>query len=122
MSSCTTINGKVCPSRMNDGRAFTDYRPRCIINSELMSEVRDNNMIASSYESRMYLQKNADTIIQRSHNSAFENLACACTPYQNEVMGINTMQPERYIVKCNSASCYREEVNPSGIGDGRQYY
>jgi hypothetical protein len=87
-----------------------------------MSEVRDNNMIASSYESRMYLQKNADTIMQKSHNNAFENLACACTPYQNEVMGINTMQPERYIVKCNSASCYREEVNPSGIGDGRQYY
>jgi hypothetical protein len=106
---------------MNDGRAFTDYRPKCITNTELMSELRNNNMIASSYESRMYLQKNADNIIQRSQASAFENLACACTPYQNEVMGINTMQPERYIVKCNSASCYREEINPSGIGDGRQY-
>jgi len=122
MSSCSATNGKFCPSRMNDGRTFTDYRPRCMINTDLMQELKSNNMLTSSYESRMYLQNNADTIMQKQKENAYNNLTCACQPYENDVSGIDTMQPERYVIKCNSVSCYREEVNPGGIGDGRNYF
>ena len=121
MSSCNAKNSKFCPSRMNDGRTFTDYRPRCIINTDLMQELRSNNMVASSYESRMYLQKNAESIMQKQMETAYKNMDCACQAY-DENSGINTMAPEKYVVKCNSVSCYREEVNPNGIGDGRGYF
>ena len=122
MSSCSAYKGKICPSRMNDGRAFTDYRPRCMINSDLINDLRQKNVINSSYDSRMYLQTNADSIIQSAQADAYEKLACGCKAYDNEVYGIDTMAPERYAIRCNSVSCYREEVNPNGIGDGRKYF
>ena len=122
MSSCSGFKGEVCPSRMNDGRAFTDYRPRCIINSDLIDNLRQKNVINSSYDSRMYLQTNADQIIQDAQASAYENLSCDCKEYDNHINGIDTMAPERYTVRCNSTSCYRAEVNPNGIGDGRNYF
>ncbi len=40
-----------CPIKMADGRAFTDYRPRCMVNSELLSDVYNNSMVRTSYES-----------------------------------------------------------------------
>lgn len=121
MNACSIDKRKVCPSRMNDGRAFTDYRPKCVVNAELMSDLHKQNVLASSYESRMYLQNNAEKMMQMAEKNAIENMLCACSPYENEVQGIDTMAPERYIVKCNSATCYREEINPRGIGDGRLY-
>ncbi len=122
MSSCSAFKGKVCPSRMNDGRAFTDYRPRCMVNSSLMNELKQNNMAESSYESRMYLQNNADIVMANDQRNAYENLTCDCKAYNNEVFGIDTMAPERYVVRCNTVSCSRQEVNPNGIGDGRSYF
>jgi hypothetical protein len=122
MASCNTINGKVCPSRMQDGRVFTDYRPRCMINAELMVQMQDQNMMPSSYDTRMYLQKNAENIMQVAQNNAFNNMDCHCTAAGNQMKGIDTMAPERYVVKCNSVACTRQEVNAGGIGDGRQYY
>ena len=41
-----------CPPRMSDGRSFTDYRPRCAINAELMTDLTNQNLAKSSYESR----------------------------------------------------------------------
>ena len=121
MSSCTADKRKLCPSRMNDGRTFTDYRPKCVSNADMLVDLRNKNVLTSSYDTRMYLQNNAENMMQKSQQDAVANMMCACSPYENEVNGIDTMQPERYIVKCNSATCYREEVNPGGIGDGRMY-
>lgn len=121
MSSCSAKNGKYCPSRMNDGRIFTDYRPKCIVNADLMQQLRSNNVTASSYDSRMFLQKNAEMIMQKQKEDAYNNMDCACQAYDPN-SGIDTMAPEKYVVKCNSVSCYREEVNPNGIGDGRNYF
>jgi hypothetical protein len=121
MASCNTINGKVCPSRMQDGRVFTDYRPRCMITADLMAQMRDQSMLPSSYDTRMYLQKNAENLMQVAQKNALENMDCSCTAAGNQMLGIDTMAPERYVVKCNSVTCSREETNSSGIGDGRQY-
>lgn len=121
MASCNTINGKVCPSRMQDGRVFTDYRPRCMITAELMAQMRDKSMLPSSYDTRMYLQSNAENLMQTAQKSALENMDCFCTAAGNQALGIDTMAPEHYVVKCNSVTCYREETNPGGIGDGRMY-
>ena len=60
-SSCSGKNlADMCPSRMNDARAFTDYRFRCDKNAELMSQVAASKLPASSYDSRMFLQRNAE--------------------------------------------------------------
>ena len=53
-----------CPLRMSDGRSITDYRPKCIVNYELMEHISEKNLVRSSYETRMYLQSNADTIME----------------------------------------------------------
>ncbi len=120
MSSCSATQGKFCPSRMHDGRAFTDYRPRCIVNAELLQNLRNNDMPVSSYDSRLYLQQNAESIIEKSMQNAYNNLLCPCKAY-DDIAGIDTMEPERYVVRCNTTSCTRDEVNPLGIGDGRAY-
>lgn len=116
MSCCTAPQQKMCPMRMNDGRVFTDYRPRCMMNHAIMSELVANKMVASSYESRMYLQQNAENIIQQLQTNAKENAQCG-------VCKDNTglLHPERYVVKCDTVSCQRQEVNPDGLGDGRFY-
>ena len=63
-STNSSVNNSGCPLKMSDGRPFTDYRPRCAINADLMTDLDKNNMIKSSYESRMYLQHNAEKIIE----------------------------------------------------------
>lgn len=110
----------MCPSRMSDGRAFTDYRPRCAINAEIMGLVSKANMLQSSYESRMYLQQNADAVMNMQRNFAINNIA-PCAPCTRPFNEAGTMLPERYVVRCNGVSCTRTEVNPNGLGDGRAY-
>ena len=110
----------MCPARMADGRAFTDYRPRCAVNAELMSFVTNAGMVQSSYESRMYLQRNADKVMDVQRNTAIGNLA-PCAPCKRPLTDAGTMLPERYVVKCDAVSCSRVEANPTGLGDGRAY-
>lgn len=109
-----------CPVRMADGRAFTDYRPRCETNAEIFRDIIANNMVGSSYETRMYLQHNTDAIITSERNKAIERLT-PCAPCPRSLNDPGTMLGERYVVRCNGMSCDRVEVNPNGIGDGRSY-
>lgn len=124
MSSCSTCTGNnptvECPTRMSDARAFTDYRPRCIVNAELMQMVSNAKMVQSSYESRIYLQRNADDVMKYERQKAMERLI-PCAPCKRPFTDQGTMEPERYVVRCNSSTCERTEVNPDGIGDGRAY-
>lgn len=124
MSSCTSCEAKnpmpECPSRMEDGRAFTDYRPRCAVNSELFNMLAKVNMTQSSYEARMYLQKNADEFMQLEKNKVIGNIA-PCAPCTRNPADPGTMLPEKYVVRCNGVSCERHEVNPMGVGDGRNF-
>ncbi len=43
---------------MHDGRAFTDYRPRCEVNNMMMRKYNTSN----DHEYRMFLQKNGNKI------------------------------------------------------------
>jgi hypothetical protein len=124
MSSCKTCDGNApvvqCPTRMADGRAFTDYRPRCVVNAELMQALHQNKMVQSSYESRLFLQHNADQWIEQERSRALQNLI-PCAPCKRPFSDPGTMLPERYVVRCDGVSCSRSEVNPLGVGDGRLY-
>ena len=105
----------ICPSRMIGGHAFTDYRPRCVVNSELLSSVEG---VKGSYESRMYLQNNAEKVMEDDRRRAQERLM-PCAPCTRPLDESGTMLPERYVVRCDSVTCARTEVNPNGLGDGR---
>lgn len=121
-SSCSAPNPVVtCPTRMSDGRSFTDYRPRCAVNAELMQLVSNNNMVQSSYESRMYLQNNAEAFMDMERDKAAQRLIPCAPPCDRPTSEPGTMLPERYVVRCNGATCTRTEVNPEGVGDGREY-
>lgn len=119
MSCCTDTNNKTCPSKMADGRAFTDYRPRCHVNAELFNNLVKNNIIQSSYESRMYLQNNAEKIIDNDRDNAIQRLY-PCAPCKRNFNDSGTMLPEKYIVRCDATTCYRTEFDPNGLGDGRK--
>ena len=119
MSCCSSTQKTNCPTRMNDARAFTDYRPKCMVNSDFMSYLQKNKIVPSSYESRIYLQKNAEMIMKQEQKNAIDNVLCSPCPRPLTDMG--TIEPERYVVKCDTVTCNRKEINPDGIGDGRQY-
>lgn len=110
----------VCPTRMADGRAFTDYRPRCVVNAELLQNVAGQKMVQSSYESRMYLQTNAEKVMEDERKKAVERLI-PCAPCMRPFSEPGTMLPERYVVRCDGVTCERKEVNAAGLGDGRNY-
>ena len=124
MSSCSSCSApnpvQTCPTRMSDGRTFTDYRPRCAMNAELMQLVSQNNMMQSSYETRMYLQQNAEAVMQMQRDKAVQRMV-PCAPCERPLTDAGTMLPERYVVRCNGTTCTRTEVNPNGVGDGRDY-
>lgn len=122
MSCCEAKEPKPhCPLRMSDGRSFTDYRPRCEINSELFSDLKQNKMPSSSYESRMFLQQNADLIMERSRLNTLENMM-PCAPCQRPFSDSGTMYPQKYVVKCSATNCEKVEVNPSGLGTSTRLY
>ena len=102
--------------RMNDGRSFTDYRPKCISNYEIINNLSHQNITNSSYESRMFLQKNAENIMKKMQSDAEQNVKCGECKDNSGIL-----HPERYVVKCNTVSCQREEADQFGFGDGRLY-
>ena len=104
-----------CPPHMADGRHFTDYRPRCLIN--LATTTVENNTM-NSYEFRQYLVHNADNIMRQNKIAVYqENLCGPCMdPYD-----IGTMLPEQTIVECNANTCKTFTNDPNGLGVGRQY-
>lgn len=103
----------MCPTRMSDGRAFTDYRPRCVVNAEVNAK-----MARTSYESRIYLQQHAEEVMEAERQKAIDRLS-PCMPCKRSFDDMGTMLPERYVVRCDAATCERIEVNPRGLGDGR---
>lgn len=122
--SCKSCSGNnptvMCPSRMSDGRAFTDYSPRCHANARLMNALESAKLMQSSYESRLYLQRNAQQVMDQERQRAVDTLI-PCAPCKRPLTDSGTMEPERYVVRCDAVSCKRTEVNPHGIGDGRAY-
>ena len=98
-----------CPPRMADGRHFTDYRPRCLIN---------NVSNANSYEFRQYLIHNAEQLIDGMRDAAYKTNQCGpCVePYKQ-----GTMLSEQSTVECNANTCKVTKLDPNGLGQGRSY-
>ena len=126
MSNCFRASDnkyKDAPPRMSDGRHFTDYRPSCDLNSD----VRRDNSITDSFEARLFLQRNAEQLMDINRNKACEkncNGVCGqdvVDDVQNENF-TSTMLPELNKQRCNDTYCEVYENNPNGLGLGRQYF
>lgn len=105
---------------MADGRAFTDYGGRCAAHAELGKVVDTKGVSFSTYEARMYLQHNAEVFMQQEFNKSVARLA-PCAPCTRPFSDPGTMLPERYVYRCDGVSCGKREVDPNGLGDGRNY-
>lgn len=97
-------------NKMHDGRAFTDYRPRCTVQFQMKNETSKN-----SFESRQFLMNNAEKLMQANEDIVKNN-------YENLTKANGTMLPEKHTVKCDSKTCNtNHNVYPNGIGTGRSY-
>jgi hypothetical protein len=120
--SCCSANypNKKCPLRMSDGRAFTNYEPRCNFNSYVFGKLAENNMIKSSYEMRLYLQQNYDSIVEADRRKAIDNITpcgeCGVGDLINEK---EKLLNSKYNVRCDGVSCYKTLVNPEGLGTNK---
>ena len=111
-----TSNNKYpdCPARMADGRTFTDYRQSCSVNSLLRTSSNSFN----SHEYRMYLTRNAETLINLNRQMTFERNKCGpCVKPYN----VGTMLPEQRKISCDHHGCLISVNDETGIGYGRQY-
>lgn len=101
-----------CMNRMQDGRQFTDYRPRCTVHYE----TRNSNK--SSLESRMFLMNNAEQLIRQNMDNAIQSNTCN----KKSCMPLNITPPEKHEVKCNHKTCtHSAKPGDFGIGTGRNY-
>lgn len=118
MTCCFANNpNKKCPLRMSDGRAFTNYEPRCNFNSYLNSKLVDNNMIKSSYEMRLYLQQNHDSFVESERKKAIDNIfPCGECGIGDLISDKDPKLDNKYIVRCDGISCYKTINNPDGLG------
>jgi hypothetical protein len=99
---------------MSDGRHFTDYHTRCAQNQFLQTRAK----MPSSYDYRMYLTRNAETLMDEDRMHAMKENRCApCYDVQAD----GTMLPESSAVNCDSRTCSVAPGNPAGLGQGRNY-
>lgn len=118
MASCTKCERKPtntgCPVyNMDDGRHFTNYTSRCVLNNNTVG-----NNVMNSYEHRMYLQHNAEKIMRENQNIAGDNNKCVPCFDLNEA---GTMAPELNKFQCDANVCTLNNNNANGIGTGRNY-
>lgn len=63
---------KNCPPKMSDGRHITDYRPH----TQLEEQIKYVNGITRDDETRIFLQKNAEKIIDKEWNYLKQTKSC----------------------------------------------
>lgn len=124
MTSCSSCEREsdnkyeACPAKMADGRAFTDYKPRCAVHSSLMESGHASGKALNSYELRQFLINNAENIMEKSRTQAQTQNNCGpCVQPWNK----GTMLPEQSMVKCNTSTCSVSTNDPNGLGRGRDY-
>jgi hypothetical protein len=102
-----------CPALMSDGRQFTDYRPRC------MTIPVSCQIGTSSHDVRMFLTHNADKLMERDRQLAYQLNGCENC---KEPYDIGTMLPEQQLQSCNTRTCTFRTYDGSGLGLGRDYF
>jgi hypothetical protein len=93
------------PAKMSDGRHFTDYRSKNLINELLIK----NNKVHSSHSYKNFLMNNANEL--RILNS---NYCCQknCINSKKDEIVI----PFKNEIKCDTQTCRKTNLNPNGIG------
>lgn len=110
-----------CPPRMADGRHFTDYRTSCQVNDLL----KVDNRISNSFQYRVFLQENANTLMDKHREIACSKnccMPCASSPLGVEGFDNGTMLPEKYIQQCDEHTCKIVLNDVNGVGLGRRFY
>ena len=132
MDSCfkTSDNKHLqCPPRMADGRHFTDYRSSYYINDL----IRADNNISNSLQYRVFLQQNADALMNRQREIACNLNCCGPCPsgtketFENDGTTktgnmSSTMLPEQYMFVTDGQTTKMVLNDVNGLGVGRQYY
>ena len=96
-----------CAPKMQDGRSFTDYRPNCTLNNMVSSS--NNNQ--SSYEYRMFLQRNGNKLRDQILDYNYKMNGC------NQCG--NTLLAEQSNLNCNSNGCSKTINDLNGLGMGK---
>ena len=117
MSECyKSSNNKFfnAPSRMSDGRLFTDFRP----NAEMNRYIESSNKIKNTHDYRSFLSRHGEQIIQKNRDYIFlKNGQNKC----KKPFHVGTMLPEKTRVVCDQHTCKVVDVDENGIGQGREY-
>lgn len=95
-----------CAPRMSDGRVFTDYRPRCTVQYQILNEKQ------GSYAARQYMISNANALMKDNLHVAEKNSKCDCYPKNAQ----GTEMPPSQVQKCNSKSCTVSKPDSKGVG------
>jgi hypothetical protein len=99
---------------MSDGRQITDYRPNCLSTYLSAAGAQPRN----SFDQRMFLVRNAESLIQKDRQRVLEVMGCtSCDAPYNP----GTMLPEQAVQSCNLNTCSTIVTNPQGLGLGRNY-
>lgn len=96
-----------CAPKMQDGRSFTDYRPNCTLNNMVSS----SNNTQSSYEYRMFLQRNGNKLRNQIVDYNYKMNGC------NDCG--NTLLAEQSNLNCNSNGCSKTINDLNGLGMGK---
>ena len=121
MDSCfKTSNNKYfqCPPRMADGRHFTDYRPSNFINDL----IRSDNNLSNSLHYRVFLQQNANALMDKQRSIACALNCCGPCPItqtNKEDFANGTMLPEQYMFVTDGRSAKYVLNDVNGLGTGR---
>lgn len=108
---------KTCPPKMSDGRHMTDYRPH----TQLEEQIKYINGIVRDDEARLFLQGNAEKIIDREweylrktrscwKNECVHNYPTRVNPpwFAEEMKNYNSLSiPTHAPFKCEQYSDYR---------------
>ena len=95
------------PARMADGRLFTDYKSSGILNSF-------ENELNSTLEYRLYLQNNAEKIINNNYDVAESLTKC------NNCPGYEIID-SKILLTCSKESCTQNINDSNGLGLDVQY-
>jgi hypothetical protein len=105
---------------MNDGRHFTDYRSSNFINDL----IRADNNISNSLHYRVFLQQNADALMDKQRQIACNLNCCGPCPItqtSKEPFDVGTMVPEQYMFVTDGRTTKHVLNDINGIGTGRIY-
>ena len=107
-----------CPARMADGRHFTSYQPSNYTNDL----IRADNNISNSLHYRVFLQNNANALMDKNRQIACLQNCCGPCESTREGFENSTMLPEQYMFVTDGRSGKMVLNDVNGLGTGRNYY